>query len=177
MTREQREICRVSIVKTEERIRVLYGFWNSKEVNLLLRGKRWFLPKYIVIIHTYFYLRTYLLHTFGSLSICHLTTSMVITLVRKSTWGRKFSFFLNSGRKMVGILRKSGNFLKCLNSFLIMEHNDVKIKHAFVSLAPLFAWWIKIMTRADRMERFLKICWYDQLCRNSCNGQFCCNSC
>ena len=59
---------------------------------------------------------------------------------QKKYLGSEFSFFLNSGRKMVEILRKSGNFLKCLNSFLIMEHNDVKIKHAFVSLAPLFAW-------------------------------------
>ena len=62
------------------------------------------------------------------------------TLVGKSALGRNFSLFSNFGRKKVGILRKSGNILKYLNSFLIMEHNDVKIKPLFVSLAPLFSW-------------------------------------
>ena len=62
------------------------------------------------------------------------------TLVGKSTRGRNSSFFVNFGKKKVGIFRKSGNFLKYLNSFLIMEENCVKIKHLFVSFAPLLAW-------------------------------------
>ena len=31
-------------------------------------------------------------------------------------------------------------FSKIFESFLITEQNDVKIKHLFVSLAPIFAW-------------------------------------
>ena len=78
-----------------------------------------------------------------SISICHSTFfSHIVTLCLQGAHiGRKkylrsefFSFFSNFGRKKVGILRKSGNFLKYLNSFPIMEQNDVKIKHLLVSL-------------------------------------------
>ena len=52
------------------------------------------------------------------LTVSTIAISRVPTLVGKSTWGRNFSFFFNFGRKKVGILRKSGNFRKYLNSFL-----------------------------------------------------------
>ena len=82
--------------------------------------------------------------------------SRVPTLIGKSTWDRNFSFFSNSGWKKVGILRKRGNFLKYLNSFLIMKQND-KIKLLFFILAPLFAWWIKIINKVGLALRNLTI--------------------
>ena len=43
--------------------------------------------------------------------------SRVPTLVGKSTWGRNLSFFINFGRKKVGLWWESGNFHKYLKSF------------------------------------------------------------